>query len=404
MTNFKTIDDIEVSDKRVLLRADLNVPIVGGKISDFTRLNRVAGTINELAERGAKLVVMSHFGRPKGKFTPEFSLAPIADGLSVATGKEIKFAVDCIGTEAENAVNALSEGQILLLENLRFYAEEESNDPEFAAKLAKLGDVYVNDAFSCSHRAHASVVGITKHLPSAAGRLMQEELENLERILGTPKKPVAAIIGGSKISSKLALLESLLAKVDVMIIGGGMANTFLKAKSFNIGSSLCENDLLDTAKKIMAAADKKGCKIILPVDCVVAQEFKKHAPSRILAADKITSGMILDIGPKTVELAAKELANVKTILWNGPMGAFELAPFDVGTVSLARVVGAVAEEGKIESISGGGDTVSALSHAALTDSFTYISTAGGAFLEWLEGKELPGVAALKTAPAKKKSA
>jgi phosphoglycerate kinase len=233
---------------------------------------------------------------------------------------------------------------------------------------------------------------------------MQEELENLERILGTPKKPVAAIIGGSKISSKLALLESLLAKVDVMIIGGGMANTFLKAKGFNIGSSLCENDLLDTAKKILAAADKKGCKIILPVDCVVAQEFKKHAPSRILAADKITSGMILDIGPKTVELAAKELANVKTILWNGPMGAFELAPFDVGTVSLARVVGALAEEGKIESISGGGDTVSALSHAALTDSFTYISTAGGAFLEWLEGKELPGVAALKTAPAKKKSA
>jgi len=404
MGTFKTIDDIEVSDKRVLLRADLNVPIVGGKISDFTRLNRVAGTINELAERGAKLVVMSHFGRPEGKFSPEFSLAPIADGLSVATGKEIKFAVDCIGTEAENAVNALSEGQILLLENLRFYAEEESNDPEFAAKLAKLGDVYVNDAFSCSHRAHASVVGITKHLPSAAGRLMQEELENLERILGTPKKPVAAIIGGSKISSKLALLESLLAKVDVMIIGGGMANTFLKAKGFNIGSSLCENDLLDTAKKIMAAADKKGCKIILPVDCVVAQEFKKHAASRILAADKITSGMILDIGPKTVELAAKELANVKTILWNGPMGAFELAPFDVGTVSLARVVGALAEEGKIESISGGGDTVSALSHAALTDSFTYISTAGGAFLEWLEGKELPGVAALKTAPAKKMSA
>ena len=404
MGQFKTIDDIEVSDKRVLLRADLNVPIVGGKISDFTRLNRVAGTINELAERGAKLVVMSHFGRPEGKFSPEFSLAPIADGLSVATGKEIKFAVDCIGTETENAVDALSEGQILLLENLRFYAEEESNDPEFAAKLAKLGDVYVNDAFSCSHRAHASVVGITKHLPSAAGRLMQEELENLERILGTPKKPVAAIIGGSKISSKLALLESLLAKVDVMIIGGGMANTFLKAKGFNIGSSLCENDLLDTAKKIMAAADKKGCKIILPVDCVVAQEFKKHAPSKILSADKITSGMILDIGPKTVELAARELANVKTILWNGPMGAFELAPFDVGTVSLARVVGALAEEGKIESISGGGDTVSALSHAALTDSFTYISTAGGAFLEWLEGKELPGVAALKTAPAKKKSA
>ena len=404
MTNFKTIDDIEVSDKRVLLRADLNVPIVHGKISDMTRIKRVSRTITELLDRGAKVIVASHFGRPEGKFDLEYSLAPIADGLSIATGREVKFAVDCVGIEAENAAKNLNEGELLLLENLRFHEGEENNDPEFAAKLASLAEIYVNDAFSCSHRSHASIVGVAKLLPAVAGRLMEEELGSLESILGTPQKPVAAIIGGSKVSSKLALLETLLNKVDVMVIGGGMANTFLKAQGKNIGSSLCEDKMLDTAQKILAAAEKKGCKIILPVDCVVTKEFKKHAESKILSADKITEGMILDIGPRTVELAAKALENVKTIVWNGPMGAFEFPPFDVGTVSLARVVGALAAEGKIKSISGGGDTVSALAHSALSESFTYISTAGGAFLEWLEGKDLPGVAALKNPAQKKKTA
>lgn len=405
MGSFKTIDDIEVSDKRVLVRADLNVPIVHGKIADMTRIRRVSSTIIDLLDRGAKVIVMSHFGRPEGKFNLEHSLAPIADGLSIATGREVKFAVDCVGHEAIDAAAKLHDGELLLLENLRFHEGEENNDPEFAAQLAKLGEIYVNDAFSCSHRAHASIVGIAKLLPSVAGRLMQEELENLETILGNPQKPMAAIIGGSKVSSKLELLETLLNKVDVMVIGGGMANTFLKAQGKNIGSSLCEDKMLDTAKKIMAAAEKKGCRIVLPVDCVVTKEFKKHAESKIVSADKVTSGMILDIGPKTVQVAAEALANVKTIVWNGPMGAFEFPPFDVGTVSLARVVGALAAEGKIKSISGGGDTVSALSHAALSNSFTYISTAGGAFLEWLEGKDLPGVAALKDSKsAKKKTA
>ncbi len=405
MQTFKTIDDIEVSDKRVFLRADLNVPIVHGKISDMTRIKRVSSTITELLDRGAKVIVASHFGRPDGKFNLEYSLAPIADGLSIATGREVKFAVDCVGIEAEKAANNLAEGELLLLENLRFHEGEEGNDPAFAKQLAALADIYVNDAFSCSHRAHASIVGVAQYLPAVAGRLMQEELSNLENILGTPQKPVAAIIGGSKVSTKLALLETLLNKVDVMVIGGGMANTFLKAKGLNIGTSLCEDKMLDTAKKIMEAADKKGCKIVLPVDCVVTKEFKKHAESKILAADKITDGMILDVGPRTIQAATEALANVKTVVWNGPMGAFEFPPFDVGTVSLARVVGALAAEGKIKSISGGGDTVSALAHSALSDSFTYISTAGGAFLEWLEGKDLPGVAALKDAKtAKKKTA
>jgi phosphoglycerate kinase len=390
---FKTIDDIEVSDKRVLVRADLNVPIVGGKIADFTRIKRSAITINELSERGAKVIVMSHFGRPEGKFDPSMSLAPIADGLSIATGKDVKFAVDCVGKEAENAVAKLQEGEVLLLENLRFYKEEENNEAEFAKKLASLGDIYVNDAFSCSHRAHASVVGIANLLPTAAGRLMQEELDNLELILTSPEQPVAAIIGGSKISTKLALLETLLEKVQIMVIGGGMANTFLKAQGINIGKSICEDNLLDTARKIMAKAKEKNCEIILPSDAVVAQKFEKYAESRILPVDKISDGMMLDIGPKTVMDAALKLQNVKTVLWNGPMGAFETPPFDVGTISLARVVAALPN---IKSISGGGDTVSALAHAGLTNSFTYISTAGGAFLEWLEGQELPGVTALNS--------
>ncbi|PIR32171.1 MAG: phosphoglycerate kinase [Alphaproteobacteria bacterium CG11_big_fil_rev_8_21_14_0_20_44_7] len=395
MGKFLTIDDIEASDKRVIVRADLNVPIQGGKISDMTRIRRASQTVIELLDRGAKVIVMSHFGRPKGKFDPSLSLAPIADGLSITTGRDVKFAVDCIGAEAENAVEKLQEGELLLLENLRFYEGETANDPEFAAKLANLGDVYVNDAFSCSHREHASVAGITKILPHAAGRLMQEELENLENILGNPEKPLAAIIGGSKISTKLSLLDNLLDKVDLMVIGGGMANTFLKAQGHNIGKSIYEDDLLDTARAILARAQEKNCEILLPVDGVVTQEFKAYAESSIVGVVNIGDGMMLDIGPKTVSLAQEKLGNMKTIVWNGPLGAFEMPPFESGTVSLARAVAGLTSAGQVKSIAGGGDTVSAFSKAGLTKSFTYLSTAGGAFLEWLEGKELPGVACLR---------
>jgi phosphoglycerate kinase len=398
MAKFKTIDDIEVTDKRILLRADLNVPIHAGRISDFTRLARASQTINELLNRGAKVIVMSHFGRPEGskegKFDPNLSLAPIADGLSITTGRDVKFAVDCIGFEAEAAVERLQEGELLLLENLRFYEGEENNNPEFAAALAKLGEIYVNDAFSCSHRAHASIVGLAGLLPTAAGRLMQEELENLEIILEKPALPLAAIIGGSKISTKLTLLETLLDKVDLMIIGGGMANTFLKAQGANIGRSICEDNLLDTAREILAQAASKNCEILLPIDAVVTREFKEMAESRIVDIADIGDGMMLDVGPKTVNLAMEKLQSMKTVVWNGPLGAFEITPFDCGTTSLARAVAAMTLAGKIKSITGGGDTVSALAKAGVKNSFTYLSTAGGAFLEWLEGKELPGVAAL----------
>ncbi len=397
MKNFKTIDDVEVSDKRVLLRADLNVPLSNGKIADFTRITRACATIHQLLDRGAKVIVMSHFGRPKGKFDLSMSLGPIADGLSIATGRDVKFAVDCVGPEAEKAVAKLQDGQLLLLENLRFHPEEENNDPEFSKKLAALADVFVNDAFSCSHRAHASVVGVAELLPTVAGRLMEEELDTLEKLLDNPQKPMAAIIGGAKISSKLKLLESLINKVQLLIIGGGMANTFLKAQGHEIGKSLCEDDLLDTAKKILKMAKDKGCEILLPVDAVVTNEFKARTASKILPVDKITGGMILDIGPATIALAAEKLKAVKTVIWNGPMGAFELSPFDCGTVSLARVVAGL----NVKSIAGGGDTVAALAHAAVIDNFTYISTAGGAFLEWLEGKTLPGIAALSSAKLKK---
>lgn len=404
MANFKTIDDIEVTDKRVLLRADLNVPIHAGRISDFTRLARASTTINELLNRGAKVIVMSHFGRPEGsedgKFDPNLSLAPIADGLSITTGREVKFAVDCIGKEAEEAVARLQEGELLLLENLRFYHGEEKNSPHFVDSLAKLGDVFVNDAFSCSHRAHASIVGLAEKLPTAAGRLMQEELENLHGILETPEPPIAAVIGGSKISSKLTLLDTLLEKVDIMIIGGGMANTFLKARGVNIGRSICEDNLLDTAREIMAKAAAKNCEIILPIDGVVTREFKEMAESRIVDIEYVTDGMLLDVGPKTVNLAMEKLQNVKTVVWNGPLGAFEMTPFDCGTTSLARAVAALTLQGKVKSITGGGDTVSALAKAGVKGSFTYLSTAGGAFLEWLEGKTLPGVAALAAAAKK----
>jgi phosphoglycerate kinase len=401
MANFKTIDDIEVTDKRVLLRADLNVPIHAGRISDFTRLARASQTVIELLNRGAKVIVMSHFGRPEGKFNPTMSLAPIADGLSITTGRDVKFAVDCVGVEAEAAVARLQEGELLLLENLRFHAGETANDPEFAKSLAKLGDVFVNDAFSCSHRAHASIVGVAEHLPLAAGRLMQEELENLSNILDNPEKPLAAIIGGSKISSKLTLLEALLEKVDLMIIGGGMANTFLKAQGVEIGRSICEDDLLDKAREIMAKAASKNCEILLPIDGVITREFKEMAESRIVDIANIGDAMMLDVGPKTVNLAMQKLQNMKTVVWNGPLGAFEMTPFDCGTTSLARAVAAMTAQGKIKSITGGGDTVSALARAGVKDSFTYLSTAGGAFLEWLEGKELPGVSALKNKKSRK---
>lgn len=395
MANFKTIDDIQVTDKRVLVRVDLNVPIQHGKVADPTRILRVAQTIIELLDRGAKVIAISHFGRPAGKYDPSLTLAPIADGLSIATGREVKFAVDCIGKEVEAAVQNLQEGELLLLENLRFHEGETKNDTDFADRLASLGEVYVNDAFSCSHRAHASTVGLAERLPSVAGRLLQEELENIESILNEPERPICAIIGGSKISTKLSLLNTLIDKVDMMFVGGGMANTFLKAQGVNIGKSICEDDLLPIAKEILEKAKSNNCEFILPVDGVVTQEFKEHADSKIVSVENIGDGMMLDIGPKSVNLVMEKLKNMKTVVWNGPLGAFELAPFDAGTVSLARNVASLTSDGSVKSIAGGGDTVSALGKAGLANSFTYLSTAGGAFLEWLEGKELPGVAALK---------
>lgn len=378
------------------MRADLNVPIQAGKITDMTRIHRAAETIASLAGQGAKVVVLSHFGRPEGKFDISMSLAPVTNALAEALGREVKFGVDCVGQSAENAVDALQNGQVLLLENLRFHEGEEKNDAQFAAALAKLGDIYINDAFSCSHRSHASITGLARLLPAYAGRLMQEELENLEKILSNPQKPMAAIVGGSKISTKLELLDSLIEKVDLLVIGGGMANTFLRAGGIAIGTSISEPKLLSTARAIMEKARKRGCELLLPVDLVTAREFAKASESHVLPSAKIPHAeMAIDIGPKTAALIGQKLSAMKTVIWNGPLGAFELTPFDCGTVGVAREVASLTLEGKILSVAGGGDTVAALSHAAVLKSFSYVSTAGGAFLEWLEGKELPGVAALK---------
>ena len=398
MSGFRTLDDVNVAGKRVLIRVDLNVPMENGKVTDMTRIERTAPTIRELAEKGARVVVLSHFGRPGGKKVPEMSLQALVAPLSEVLGRKVAFASDCIGTEAGQVVSKLSDGEVALLENLRFHAEEEKNDKAFADKLAVLGDIYVNDAFSCAHRAHASTEGLAHLLPALAGRLMQEELEHLGKALGEPERPVAAIVGGAKVSTKLELLGNLVSKVDRLVIGGGMANTFLHAKGVDVGKSLCERDLADTAREIMRKADTAGCLIVLPADAVVATEFKANAESMTVAVDAVQADhMILDVGAKTVELLKRELGLCKTIVWNGPLGAFEIEPFDAGTVAVAREVAQLTKDGKALSVAGGGDTVAALIHAGVMEDFSYVSTAGGAFLEWMEGKTLPGVAALERA-------
>jgi phosphoglycerate kinase len=395
MPNFATLDDIDPRGKRVLLRADLNVPMNDGKVGDATRIERLAPTIEQLAKRGARVVVMSHFGRPKGRPDPAFSLRPLVAPLSHAIGRPVAFAEDCVGPAAEKVVAALKPGEVALLENLRFHAEEEANDKAFAARLAKLGDLYVNDAFSAAHRAHASTEALAHLLPAAAGRLMQAELEALSAALEKPQRPVAALVGGAKVSTKLDLLSFIVSKVDVLIIGGAMANTLLFAEGVKVGKSLCERDMVETARGIAEKARQAGCTLMLPVDGVVARELKSGASSQTVPIDRVPDDqMILDVGPKTTQAIGDRLAQCRTLVWNGPLGAFETPPFDSGTTAVARDVARLTRAGKLLSVAGGGDTVAALAHAGVADELTYVSTAGGAFLEWLEGRQLPGVAAL----------
>jgi len=395
MPAFKTIDDIAPAGKRVLIRVDLNVPMENGKITDMTRIERVAPTIAELADKGAKVVVLSHFGRPGGKVVPEMSLKALVEPLAVTLKKPVSFAENAVGPLALQAVAGLKNGDVLLLENLRFHKEEEKNEQAFVDQLAALGDIYVNDAFSCAHRAHASTEGIANRMPAVAGRLMQDELEALDKALGTPRRPVAALVGGAKVSTKLELLGNLVGRVDRLIIGGGMANTFLHAQGITVGKSLCEKDLADTAREILGKAAAAKCKVLLPVDAVVAGEFKAGAASRTVDVAAVPDDqMILDIGPKSIAMLNSDLAECATLVWNGPLGAFEVTPFDTGTTAVAREAAALTQAGKLLSVAGGGDTVAALAHAGVDDKFSYVSTAGGAFLEWMEGKTLPGVAAL----------
>lgn len=398
MSQFKTLSDYNVAGKRVLLRVDLNVPMKDGVITDTTRIDRTLPTIIELTQKGARVVLLTHYGRPKGKRVPEMSVKPVAEAIAAKLGKDVKFASDCVGEEAASVVNSLADTEICVLENLRYHAEETDNDQAFAQQLADLGDIYVNDAFSCAHRAHASTEALARLLPAAAGRLMQAELEALSSALEAPERPVAALVGGAKVSTKLDVLNNLSAKVDMLIIGGGMANTFLNAQGINVGNSLCEHDLAETAREIIINAKKNGCEIILPVDGVVAKEFAAGAENRTVnLKDGVADDeMILDVGPASVEDVKKRLSTCKTIVWNGPMGAFEIAPFDAGTNGAAQAAAALTKAGKLVSVAGGGDTVAALDHAGAKDDFTYISTAGGAFLEWIEGKELPGVVVLRT--------
>ncbi len=392
---FRTLDNLDVAGKRVLLRADLNVPVRDGKITDLTRIERLSPTIRELAANGAKVIVCSHFDRPKGKRVPEMSLGPMAAALGEVLGQRVRFAEDCVGVAAQQAVERMARGDVLVLENTRYHAEEEKNDPAFAAELAKLADIYVNDAFSAAHRAHASTEGVAHLLPAYAGRLMQAELEALDAALGNPVRPVAAIVGGAKVSTKLELLGNLLSKVDVLVIGGAMANTFLAAQGVAVGKSLQEAELHGTARGILAQAKGGRCEIVLPVDAVVATEFKQNTPTRTVGINDVPAdAMILDVGPATVADLTGRLGKLKTLVWNGPLGAFETPPFDAATTAIARAVAAATQNGALRSVAGGGDTVSALRHAGVLDKMSYVSSAGGAFLEWLEGKTLPGVAAL----------
>ena len=397
MSTYKTLDDFAPKGKRVLLRVDLNVPMRDGKVTDATRIERAAPTITGLVERGARVIVMSHFGRPKGKREPSMSLAPLAEPLSEALGgAQVRFADDCVGEAAARVVADLGDGNVALLENLRFHAAEEANDDAFAGALAALGDVYVNDAFAAAHRAHASIEAVARKLPAHAGRLMQAELEALGAALDNPKRPVAAIVGGAKVSTKLELLGNLVTRVDRLIIGGGMANTFLFARGLDVGASLAERDLADTAREIEAAAKRAGCEILLQDDAVVAGGLKAGVENRTVPVDQVPSDMmILDAGPASATRFAEAVTACRTVVWNGPLGAFEIPPFDAATTSLARHVAELTDAGEVLSVAGGGDTVAALAQAGVQERFSYVSTAGGAFLEWMEGKELPGVAVLK---------
>ena len=395
MSGFKTIDDLEVAGKRVLVRADLNVPMEGIRITDVTRIEGTLPTITDLLDGGAGVVVMSHLGRPGGRVVEELSLAPVAGALAEALGRDVAFAANCVGAEAEAAA-AIAGGGVVLLENLRFHPGEEANDAEFAGRLAELGNLYVNDAFSCAHRAHASTEAIAGLLPSAAGRLLVAELETLSKALETPERPVAAIVGGAKISTKMAVLGHLVTKVDLLIIGGAMANTFLHAQGVDVGKSLYEPDMAEAAKEILAKGAEAGCEVVLPIDAVTAAELKDGAASQTVPLSAIgADSMVLDLGPASVAELTAKLRECKTLLWNGPLGAFETKPFDGATNALAREAAKLTGEGRLLSIAGGGDTVAALAKAGVREGFSYVTMAGGAFLEWLEGKELPAIRALK---------
>jgi len=397
MPAFRTLDDLNAARKRVLLRADLNVPMKDGVITDRTRIERLSPTIRELAEKGARVIVCSHFDRPKGRRVPEMSLRPMAEALSAALNRPVAFADDCVGPEAEAAAFALKDGDVLLLENTRYHAGEEANDPALAQGLAKLADVFVNDAFSAAHRAHASTEGVARLVPSYAGRLMEAELKALDAALGNPSRPVVAIVGGAKVSTKLDLLGNLTRKVDVLVIGGAMANTFLAALGNPMGKSLQEAEMHDTARRILAEAKGGGCEILLPLDLVVAAQFAPNVATRTVAVDSVPDGMMaLDVGPDTVDAVEARLRKASTLVWNGPVGAFETPPFDGSTVAIAQSVASLTSSAGLKSIAGGGDTVAALKHAGVAERMTYVSAAGGAFLELLEGKTLPGVAALET--------
>jgi len=388
---WKTLDDMDFDGKRALVRVDINVPVEDGKVTDTTRIDRIVPTVMDIQDKGGKVILMAHFGRPKGKVVPEMSLEHISQTVADVLGLPVTF----VDSDYGEAVSEMEGDEVLLLENLRFHPGEEKNDDDFAKRLASLADVYVNDAFSAAHRAHSSTEAIAKHLPACAGRLMAEELGALEKALGTPERPVVAVVGGAKVSTKLDLLGNLVSKVDHLVIGGGMANTFLAAQGVNVGKSLCEHDLTETAKDILGKADAADCEIILPKDIVVAREFAANAANETLAPDACPDdAMILDAGPATVAYIAQVMEGAKTLVWNGPLGAFEIAPFDAATNAAAQKAAALSKAGQLTSVAGGGDTVAALNQAGAADDFTYISTAGGAFLEWMEGKQLPGVAAL----------
>ena len=392
---FKTLDDANLAGKRALVRVDFNVPMADGEVSDDTRLRAAVPTIEKLRAGGAKVILLAHFDRPKGKVVPEMSLAPIAPALAKVLGHPVSFVGDSAGPDVATAVAAMKPGDVLLLENVRFYPGEEKNDPAFARALAENGDLYVNDAFSAAHRAHASTEGLAHVLPAYAGEQMRRELDMLHKALGHPERPVLGIVGGSKVSSKLDLLRNLVTRLDKLAIGGGMANTFLYAQGHDVGASYCEKDLADTARDIIRLAGQNSCKLFLPLDIVVAETMAPGAPARVRGLGEVDEHeRILDAGPETVERLCRAMDNSKTLVWNGPLGVFEMPPFDKATVQAARHAASLAKAGKLVAVAGGGDTVAALNHAGCADDFTFVSTAGGAFLEWMEGKELPGVAAL----------